>query len=67
MENNEKKRIGRRAIGGIITIVLVTVAYYITMLSKVDIEWFQIYTGVTLIIYGLGVGALTWTDLISKK
>ena len=66
MENNNK-RIGRRAIGGLITIVLVTVAYYITMLSKADIEWFQIYTGVTLIIYGLVVVALTWTDLISRK
>ena len=67
MENNEKKRIGRRAIGGLITIVLVTAAYYATMLTDASIEWFKVYTGVTLIIYGLGVGALTWTDLISKK
>ena len=66
MENNEKKRTGRRAIGGIITIVLVTAAYYATMLTNTDIEWFKVYTGVTLVIYGLGVGALTWTDLMKK-
>jgi len=67
VENKEKKRIGRRAIGGIITIALVTVAYYITMLTDATIDWFKIYTGVVLIIYGLAVGGLTWTDLILKK
>ena len=65
MENN--KRIGRRAIGGLITIILVTVAYYVTMLTEATIDWFKIYTGVVLIIYGLAVGGLTWTDLILKK
>jgi len=67
MGNNEKKRIGRRAIGGLITIVLVTIAYYVTMLTETTIDWFKIYTGVVLIIYGLAVGGLTWTDLISRK
>ena len=66
MENNEKKRIGRRAIGGLITIILVTVAYYVTMLTEGAIDWFKIYTGVVLIIYGLAVGGLTWTDLMKK-
>jgi len=66
MENN-KKRIGRRAIGGLITIILVTVAYYVTMLIDAKIDWFKIYTGVVLIIYDLAVGGLTWTDLISRK
>ncbi len=54
MENN--KRVGRRAIGGLITIILVTVAYYVTMLTEATIDWFKIYTGVVLIIYGLAVG-----------
>lgn len=67
MENNEKKRIGRRATGGLITIVLVTIAYYITMLTDTKLDWFKIYTGVVLIIYGLAVGGLTWTDLILRK
>ena len=66
MENNNK-RIGRRAIGGLITIILVTVAYYVTMLTEATIDWFKIYTGVVLIIYGLAVGGLTWTDLILRK
>jgi len=66
MENNNK-RIGRRAIGGLITVILVTAAFYVAMLSDVDIGWFKIYTGVMLIIYGLAVGGLTWTDLILKK
>ena len=66
MENNNK-RIGRRAIGGLITIILVSVAYYVTMLTDATIDWFKIYTGVVLIIYGLAVGGLTWTDLILKK
>lgn len=65
MGNN--KRIGRRAIGGLITIILVTVAYYVTMLTEAKIDWFKIYTGVVLIIYGLAVGGLTWTDLILRK
>lgn len=67
MKNNEKKRIGRRAIGGLIAIVLVTIAYYVTMLTDATIDWFKIYTGVILIIYGLAVGGLTWTDLILRK
>lgn len=67
MKNNEKKRIGRRAIGGLIAIVLITVAFYVAMLSEADINWFKIYTGVILIIYGLAVGGLTWTDLILRK
>jgi len=66
MENNEKKRIGRRATGGLIAIALVTVAYYVTMLTDATIDWFKIYTGVILIIYGLAVGGLTWTDLMRK-
>jgi len=65
MEN--KKRIGRRATGGLIAIVLVTIAYYATMLTDATIDWFKIYTGVVLIIYGLAVGGLTWTDLILRK
>jgi len=64
MEN--KKRIGRRAIGGLIAIVLVTIAYYATMLTDATIDWFKIYTGVVLIIYGLAVGGLTCTDLMRK-
>jgi len=67
MKNNGKKRIGRRATGGLIAIVLVTVAYYVTMLTDAKIDWFKIYTGVILIIYGLAVGGLTWTDLILRK
>jgi len=67
MKNNGKKRIGRRATGGLIAIVLVTVAYYVTMLTDATIDWFKIYTGVVLIIYGLAVGGLTWTDLILRK
>jgi len=67
MKSNEKKRIGRRATGGLIAIVLVTVAYYVTMLTDATVDWFKIYTGVILIIYGLAVGGLTWTDLILRK
>jgi len=67
MENKGKKRIGRRAIGGLITIILITIAYYVTMLTNATIDWFKIYTGVMLIIYGLAVGGLTWTDLILRK
>jgi len=66
MKNNDKKRIGRRATGGLIAIVLVTVAYYVTMLTDATVDWFKIYTGVILIIYGLAVGGLTWTDLMRK-
>ena len=65
MENN--KRIGRRAIGGLIVLVLITAAFYTAMLTTKSIDWFRVYTGVVLIIYGLAVGGLTWTDLILKK
>jgi len=67
MKNSEKKRIGRRATGGLIAIVLVTIAYYVTLLTDATVDWFKIYTGVILIIYGLAVGGLTWTDLILRK
>ena len=66
-ENNEKKRAGRRAIGGIIAGVMITTAFYIVMLTGYDLSWFKTYTSFVFGIYGFVAGGLTLTDVILKK
>jgi hypothetical protein len=65
--NNEKKRFGRRASGGIITVTLITVAFYICLFKDVDLTWLKLYTQWIVGVYGFVVGGLTLTDLFVKK
>ena len=75
MENNEKKRIGRRFVIGGSAILLITIAfYYIIETFKHDIELLQIgqnifgnYSSSVLLIAGFVAGTLTITDAILKK
>jgi len=66
-ENNEKKRFGRRAGGGIITVSLITIAFYICLFKGADIAWLTFYTKWIAGVYGVVVGGLTLTDLLIKK
>ena len=66
MENNEKKRFGRRAGGGIIAASLITVAFYICLFKGVDLTWLKFYTQWIVGVYGFVVGGLTLTDLLKK-
>lgn len=63
---NEKKRFGRRAGGGIVTVTLLTLAFYVCMFKDVDIVWLQYYTKWIVMVYGFVVGGLTLTDLLKK-
>jgi len=66
MKNNEKKRFGRRAGGGIIAVTLITVAFYICLFKDVDLSWLKLYTTWVVGVYGFVVGGLTLTDLLKK-
>lgn len=66
MGNNEKKRFGRRAGGGVIAVSLVTIAFYICLFKDVDLSWLKLYTTWVVGIYGFVVGGLTLTDLLKK-
>lgn len=67
VNNNEKKRFGRRAGGGIIVASLITMAFYFCILKDVELDWFKVYTTVMIGVYGFVVGGLTLTDLLNKK
>lgn len=64
--NNEKKRFGRRAGGGIIVASLISLAFYVCIFKTVDLEWFKVYTTFMVGVYGFVVGGLTLTDLLKK-
>lgn len=64
--NNEKKRFGRRAGGGIVAVSLITLAFYVCIFSSVDMAWFKIYTTFITGVYGFVVGGLTLTDLLKR-
>ena len=74
-ENNEKKRIGRRAIIGGAAMLLITVAFYVIIytfkndaeLLKIGQDLFGNYTAITLGVVGFILGALSATDLLGKK
>ena len=67
MENNEKKRFGRRAGGGVVAATLITLAFYVCIFKTVDLEWFKVYTSFIVGVLGFVVSGLTLTDLILKK
>ncbi len=64
--NNDKKRFGRRAGGGIVAASLITIAFYVCILADVDLAWLKLYTTFVVGIYGFVVGGLTLTDLLKK-
>ncbi len=69
--NNDKKRFGRRAAFGVVSLVLITVAFYVCMIvftkSKLDAElglnWWLMYALFVFGISGLASGLLTITDV----
>ena len=73
MENNEKKRFGRRAIFGVVSLALTTVAFYVCLIAFVLMEskpelglnWWLMYALFTFGISGLASGLLTITDVKS--
>jgi len=64
--NNEKKRFGRRAGGGIVAVSLITIAFYVCIFNTVDMDWFKLYTSFVTGILGFVVTGLTLTDLLKK-
>ena len=66
MENNEKKRFGRRAGGGIIAASLITIAFYICLFKSADLAWLTFYTKWIVGVYGFVITGLTLTDLLKK-
>jgi hypothetical protein len=64
--NNEKKRFGRRAGGGIIAAGLITIAFYVCLFADADLAWLKLYTTFIVGVYGFVVGGLTLTDLLKK-
>ncbi len=64
--NNEKKRFGRRAGGGVVAVTLISLAFYVCIFKTVDLEWFKIYTSFIVGILGFVITGLTLTDLLKK-
>lgn len=70
-ENNEKKRFGRRAKFGMVSLILTTVAFYACMIvfvlvkekPEVGLNWWLFYALFTFGISGLASGLLTITDV----
>jgi len=70
-ENNETKRFGRRALFGIISLSLITVAFYACMIvfvlvkfaPEMGIKFWLLYACFTFGISGLVSGLLTVTDI----
>ena len=73
--NNEKKRIGRRAIiGGSAILLIQGTLVYIVESFKADPEllgigmgFFNAYTSIVLAIVGFIIGGLSATDIFKKK
>ena len=73
MENSEKKRFGRRATFGVVSLILTTIAFYVCMIIFVIVEskpelglnWWLMYALFTFGISGLASGLLTITDVKS--
>ena len=67
--NNEKKRFGRRATFGVISLILITVAFYVCMIvfakskAELGLNWWLMYALFTFGISGLASGLLTITDV----
>ena len=60
------KRWGRRLGSTIGAVLLITVAFYITLFKGVSFEWWDAYAKYTLAALGFLVGALSLTDVIKK-
>ena len=56
---NGAKRFGRRAKATIVYAVLVTIAYYYTMVKGVDLTWFQSYVKYMFGALGFLIGGLS--------
>lgn len=67
MENNEKKRFGRRAFFGEQAIILISVAFVLCMFQfdepMVGLKWLLVYAAFISGISGLVSGLLTKTDI----
>ena len=69
--NNEKKRFGRRATFGGVSLILTTVAFYVCMIvfvlvkskPELGLNWWLMYALFTFGISGLASGLLTITDV----
>jgi len=70
-ENNEKKRFGRRGFFGVLSLSLITVAFYACMIvfvlvkfdPEMGIKWWLLYACFAFGISGLVSGLLTVTDI----
>jgi uncharacterized protein with PQ loop repeat len=67
--NNKKKRFGRRAAFGVVSLILTTVAFYVCMIvfakskAELGLNWWLMYALFTFGISGLASGLLTITDV----
>ena len=62
----DARRFGRRAKATIVYAVLVTVAYYYTLVKGVDISWFQSYTQYMFGALGFLIGGLTASHIFDS-
>jgi len=66
MENNNKKRWGRRMGATIVWTILVSTAFYICLFKGVELSWWLEYAKYHTYALGFIVGTLTITDSVLK-
>lgn len=64
--NNEKKRFGRRALLGFVSLALIEVNFYFSVYKHLDLAWFTKHTEVVLYLLGFIIGGLTLTDIVKE-
>ena len=67
MENNEKKRFGRRAWATAIWAVCIMETWHVAVFRSLSLDWFYTIAGYLTLGLGIVTGALTLTDIILKK
>jgi len=61
-----KVRWGRRLGSTIGAVILITVAFYITLFNGIEFDWWNAYSKYMLAALGFLVGALSLTDVIKN-
>jgi len=67
MAMSEKKRFGRRAGFSLGAVVLLTIAFYITLFKEADLDWFVKYSTYIVGLLVFIISGLTATDIWGKR
>lgn len=67
IENNDKKKWGRRATATAVWAVFIMETWHIAVFKAIPMEWFTSIAGYLTLGLGVVTGVLTLTDIVLKK